>query len=189
MIQVIFKSKGEKIRAQLPERWEEITVKQFMALETLSKPLEIMAEVMGIDLTFIENTLTDLTPAMNRIIQIFNARPPGLEDRKPQGFGFQGKNVKLPRDLDLLMFGQLIQINELLGEDVNKHLVKIMGIALQPVIDGEYIEANQEKYSSLIETLPIIEVFPELFFFAEKLRKYKRYGMSASQLSLSNQIP
>ena len=181
MIQVIFKSKGKTIKTQVPESWEEITVRQFMALENLVKPLEIMAEVMGVDLSFVENTRTNLAPAMARIINIFNARPPDLENRKPQGFGFQGKLVKLPRDLDNLMFGQLIQINTLLAEDANKNLVKIMGIALQPVLDGEYNEQNQEKYSTLLQELPIIEVFPELFFFAEKLKKYQRYGMRGFQ--------
>lgn len=183
MIEVIFKSKGKKIKARVPESWDEITVKQFMALENLSKPLEILSEVMGTDLAFIENSATDLTPVMNRVINIFNARPPDLESRKPQGFGFQGKLVKLPGDIDSMMFGQLIQINELLEADPNKHLVKIMGIAIQPIIDGEFIEANQAKYSRLLEGLPIIEVFPEMFFFAEKLKKHKRYGRIGLHLS------
>ena len=176
MIKVHFKSKGETIKTQIPENWDEITVRQFMALENLEKPLEILAEVMGIDLSFVQNTRTDLTPVMNRVINIFNAKPPGLETRKAQGFQFQGKLVRLPRDIDNMLFGQLIQINELLEEDVNKHLVTIMAIALQPELDGDFVEENQDKYARLLESLPIVEVFPELFFFAEKLKRFTRYG-------------
>ena len=180
MIEVVFKSKGSTLKAQVPERWEEITVKQFMALENLTNPLEIMAEVMEVDLSYIQNTRTNLAPAMNRIINIFNNKPPDLESRKAEGFGLQGQLVKLPRNINKIIFGSLIQINELLEDGVNKNLVKIMGIALQAVIDGEYIESKQAYYERLVERLPIIEVWPELFFFANKLKKHKRYGMSAS---------
>ena len=178
MIKVKFISKNETIRAQVPERWEEITLKQFLALENLTKPLEVLSVVMGIDLSFIENTSTNLTPVMNRVIEIFNARPVDLENRKPKGFGFQGQLIKLPRDIENMMFGQLIQINELLQQNVNSNLLKIMAIAVQPIIDGEFIEANQDKYETLIGNLPINEVYPEMFFFAEKLKKHKRYGLS-----------
>ena len=184
MIEIIFKSKGKKLRGKVPSSWAEITVKQFMALELLEEPLEILSEIMEIDLTYIQNSTANLTPAMNRVIEIFNARPPDLENRKPEGFGFQGRLIKFPRDMDKFMFGQTIQINQLLEEDPNKHLVKIMGIAIQPLIDGEFIEANQDKYSRLLERLPIIEVFPELFFFAETLKKHKRFGLRDLMRSL-----
>ncbi len=186
MIEVIFKSKGSKLRAKVPEKWEEITVKQFMALENLTDPLEIMAEIMEVDLTYIQNTTTNLTPAMNRIINIFNNKPPDLESRKAEGFGFQGELVKLPRNIDKMLFGQMIQINGLLEDGVNKNLVKIMGIAIQPVMDGEFIEKKQAHYETLIEQLPIIDLWPELFFFAKRLRKYKKYGMRDSIISELN---
>lgn len=184
MIEFIFKSKSTKIKATLPETWDELSVKQFVAVESLEKPLEILSEVLDVDLSFVESSRTNLTPALNRIIQILNARPPGLEERKPEGFVFQGKKIELPRDIDLLMFGQLIQINLLIEDDLLRNLVKILGIAVQPIIDGEYIEEKQPYYAKLLERLPIIEVYPELFFFVENVRKYSKYGRIDSGLSL-----
>ena len=184
MIKVHFKSKGETIKTQIPSTWEEVTVSQFMALENKDKPIEILAGVMGVELTFLENTNTNLAPLMARVLELFNNKPPSFETDKPQGFGLLGKRVKLPRDIDGLMFGQVNQIYELLEEGVNKHLLKIAGIAVQPVIDGEFIEERQEYYARLIGALPILEVFPELFFFAQTLKKYKRYGSPGSMISI-----
>ena len=184
MIKVHFKSKGETIKTQIPSTWEEVTVSQFMALETLSKPIDILAAVMGVELTFLENTSTNLAPLMARVLELFNNKPPSFETDKPKGFGLLGKRVKFPRDIDGMLFGQVNQIYELIQEDINLNLVKISGIALQPVIDGEFLEDKQEYYSRLIGALPIIEVFPELFFFAETLKKFRRYGSIGSMISI-----
>lgn len=176
MIKVHFKSKGETIKAKIPSTWEEVTVKQFMALEHLDKPLEILASVMDKDLSFIQNTRTNLRPIMDKMLELFNDKPPTFDTDKPQGFGLLGKRVRFPRDIDNMLFGCVSQITELQEDGLNKNLLKIAGIAIQPVIDGEFIEDKQAYYSELIGALPIVEVFPELFFFAEKLKKFKRYG-------------
>jgi hypothetical protein len=175
MRKVIFKSRGEKIRAEIPETWEEVTVKQFMSLELAENPIEILAGVMNVDLQFLQETRTDLSPVMVPLLELFNNKPPEFK-AKASGFIFQGKKVTFPRDINNMMFGQVLQINQLLEEGVNKNLVKIAGIALQPVIDGEFKEENQERISRLFELLPILEVFPELFFFAQRLRKYLIFG-------------
>ena len=184
MVKIEFKSKGEIIKAEFPERWSEITLRQFLALESLTEPIEILAAIMRTDLTFLENTKTNLAPVMGRVISIFNEKPPDLADRKPQGFGFQGKLIKLPRDIDNMMFGQVNQIYELLEEGVTKNLLKIMGIALQPLMDGEFIEERQPYYEELAGSLPIDDTYAELFFFAETLKKFKKYGSIGSMISI-----
>ena len=177
---VIFKSKGKKIKGQIPETWEEVTVRQFMSLEINQEPIEILAGVMDIELDFLKETRTDLRPVMVPLLELFNNKPPEFKKIKPKGFIFQGKKIKFPRDLNSIMFGQALQISQLLEEGVNKNLVKIAGIILQPIIDGKYKEENQERYSRLFELLPIVEVFPELFFFAQTLRKALIFGNLSS---------
>jgi len=182
MIDVIFKHKGKDIKTKIPENWEEITVRQFLALENLEKPIEILSELMDTDLSFIENTRTDLAPALSKILQIFNKKPPIFKNPHHKGFILQGKRIHFPRDIDKMMFGQVIQINQLIDEDINKNLSKIAGISIQPLFDGKYIEENQAKYTKLIEMSLAVDVFSELFFFAETLKKHLIYGSQNSPI-------
>lgn len=180
MIEVIFKSKGSQHKGNIPESWSEINCKQFMSFEALEDPIEILSAVMSMDLSFLLNSSTDLTPVMNRLINLLNDRPGSFDTPHKKGFKILEKTVHFPKDINKMMFGQLIQINQLINEDINRNLLKIASIAIQPIFDKEFKEDRQPYFRKLLEDLPVIEVFPELFFFAEKLRKYRVFGTGSS---------
>ena len=176
MIEVIFKSKGSEHKGMIPGEFSEVTCKQFMAFESLESPVQILAAVMGIDLSFLLNSSSDLTPVMNRLINTLNDRPAYFDIPTDKGFKILDKIVKFPKNIQKMMFGQVLQIKDLIDVDINKNLLKIASISIQPIFDGEFKEDRQPYFMEIIEGLPVINVFPSLFFFAETLKKYRKYG-------------
>ena len=62
MIQINFKYEGSTIIGYVPESWEEIKLRHFLALEGTTEPIKLLSLLTDLDLSFILNTRTNLTP-------------------------------------------------------------------------------------------------------------------------------
>ena len=73
MIIANFKYEGEKITARIPSNWEEMKVRHFLAIETTKNPLELMALLSDVDLKKVLNTRTDISPVINKLVELLNS--------------------------------------------------------------------------------------------------------------------
>ena len=112
------KHEGNTINATLPSSWNDLTVKQFTDLNNDLNQLELLSSLSGLNLSFIENSNTDLTPAIEYLNKMFSKAPPNLVNQKRKNITFEGKIIKPPKNLNLALFGQKIMIKNIIeGED------------------------------------------------------------------------
>ena len=177
MIIANFKYNGETIRAQFPSNWQEMKVRHYLALETTANPLELLALLSDTDIKKILNTKTDLSPVLNKIIELLNSEPPNFKNAGRKVILIDGKPVKIPDAINNITFGQSALIEQYLsatGGDERKAIAKIMAVILQPLLKpGAFDLDHAAHLETKILERPILEVFPNVFFFWQVLKNYK----------------
>jgi len=184
MITINFKYNGDTITGQIPSTWQEMKVRHYLALESTTEPLKLLSLLTDIDLSFILNTSTDLTPYLNEIITLINKGVPELDKRPSKVITLRGKAVKIPASLDRITFGQAAIIEQHLSKhDQNEKaaLAPIMATVLQPLLDNGLFDLDKaQALEAEILELPISKVFGNVFFFWQSLRKCMTFGQVGS---------
>lgn len=183
MIIAKFKFEGETIKATIPSNWDEMKVRHYLALETTKNPLELMALLSDVDLTKILNTRTDMTPIINKLIELLNSEPPNFKEMPKRLIEIDGQTVKIPTDFTKITFGQSAMIETYLGAadgDERKAIAQIMAVILQPILDKKPFDLGRAAIiEDKINELPIRDVFPNIFFFWQGLIKYMIIGLKS----------
>ena len=163
------------IKIKIPASFEELTVKQFLRLEAGGTDLEILSVLSGESLEEIENTDVDLGPAMSRVAQLYNSKPPDLTKQKKGRIEIEGVEIKFPSSLDFTRFGQKSMTKNLIKENEKLELIvsEVFAIYAQPLIDGKFISERIPDIKEIVDNLPIISVFPYTVFFFKRLRRLK----------------
>ncbi len=181
MIIAKFKYEGETIKATIPSNWDEMKVRHYLALETTSNPLELMALLSDVDLTKILNTRTDITPVINKLIGLLNSEPPDFKKMPKRLIEIEGQTVKIPTDFTKITFGQSAMIETYIGAadgDERKAIAQIMAVILQPILDKKPFDLDRAgAIEAKINELSIRDVFPNIFFFWKALIKYMIIGL------------
>ena len=187
MIIINFEKNGEKTRAEMPSKWEEMTVKQYLQIETTSNNLELLALLSGVPLSDILNTKTDLTPIIQKMVELLNQRPPDFKKVPRRIINIEGKRIKIPSDFSRVTFGQSALIEQYLGESADDErgaIARVMGVILQPLIDGGKFNLDRAaEITRTVENMAIVDVFPNVFFFWQKLQQSIIIGRVNSNLS------
>ena len=171
----------------MPSKWEEMTVKQYLQIETTSNNLELLSLLSGVPLTDILNTKTDLTPIVKKMVELLSETPPDFKKVPRRIIFIEGKRIKIPSDFSRVTFGQSALIEQYLGEaedDERRAIARVMGVILQPLIDGGPF--NMDRAASItrkVEQMAIVDVFPNVFFFWQKLQLSIITGQINSNLS------
>jgi hypothetical protein len=163
------------IKIKIPGTFEELTVKQFLKLEAGGTDMEILSVLSGESLEEIENTDVDLSPAMARVAELYNSKPPDLTKQKRSKIIIEGKEIKFPSSLDFTRFGQKSMTKNLINDNEKLELIvsEVFAIYAQPLIDGKFISERIPEIKELVDNLPIISVFPYTVFFFKRLRRLK----------------
>ena len=176
MIVANFKHDGQTTTVKLPANWDEMKVRHYLALETTTNPLELMALLSDVDLSKILNTKTDLTPVLGKLVELLNSEFPDFKKANPRPMQIGGKTVKIPADFAKVTFGQSAMIDNYLAEsdgDERRAIAQIMGVVLQPIIDkGPFNLDRAKHFEKLAGDLPIKTAFPNVFFFWQALKQY-----------------
>lgn len=195
MIIAKIKYEGEIIRATIPSNWDEMKVKHYLALETTKNPLELMALLSDVDLTKILNTRTDITPVINKLIELLNSEPPDFKQMPKRLIEIDGQTVKIPSDFTKITFGQSAMIETYLTEaegDERKAIAQILAVILQPILDKKPFDLERAAIiEGKINALAIRDVFPNVFFFWRALIKFMVIGLKNYKLSqtLTPKVP
>jgi len=163
------------IKIKVPGSWAELSVKQFLTLEAGGTDIEILSGLSGNSLEEIENTNVDLSPAMERVAQIYSQKPPDLEKQKKGKIIIEGKEIKFPTSLNFTRFGQKSMTKNLIRDNERLELIvsEVFAIYAQPLIDGKFISERIPEIKRIVDNLPIISVFPYTVFFFKRLRRLK----------------
>ena len=164
-----------KIKIQVPASFEDLTVKQFLFLEAGGTDLEVLSVLSGEDLSELENTDTDLDPAMKKVYSLLNQKPPDLAKQKKGKIVLEGKEIKFPSTLNFTRYGQKSMVKNLIRDNEKIELIvaEVFAIYAQPIIDDKFDSARIPAIKALVEDLPIIAVFPYTVFFFKKLKILK----------------
>ena len=159
----------------IPAKWEDLTVKQFIGLESNKNILEVFALLTGIELEAVENTEQDLEPYIKELTARFNEPPPNLKKLPRKEVEILGKIIKFPKTIEFTKFGQksltrtLVQNNDKLQNIIPE----VFAIYAQPIIDGKFDTNRFDKITKEINRLPIVKVYPHVVFFFQKLNVLK----------------
>jgi hypothetical protein len=188
MIKYLFKFPEKTIECNIPQSWNELTVKQALALNLKTfkgDPLTGIERLCEVQEGTLRNT--EMKPvykkAIKSIMEFLDSVPNDLHLRKHEQpeIVIKGKTIKIPSDLQKESFGQYVTFQQFAESE--RALPLIMALYMQPLLDGDYGESERiEELSYEIEKMMFLEVFPIVNFFFQKLRGYKIYGMSESKI-------
>ena len=164
------------IGGQIPDSWEEITVKQWAAMRPNSEPIELLSIFSNIDLSHLENTRADLSPIIQHIYEklILNGMNE-LDHRPRKDLSILGHQIKFPKDLNFERYGQKFMLKKLTQDkdDMREIVADALAIYAQPLIDGKFDGHKLEPIKKAIESLPIVLAFPWCVFFLRSLNALK----------------
>jgi len=169
------------IGGQIPDSWEEITVKQWAAMRPNSEPIELLSIFSNIDLSHLENTRADLSPIIEHIYEklILNGMNE-LDHRPRKDISILGHQIKFPKDINFARYGQKAMVKNAIqgAEDMREIVSDVIAIYAQPSIDGKFDSAKLEPIKKAVDSLPIIMAWPWAVFFLKKLTALKRTYLS-----------
>jgi len=159
----------------VPGSWDEMTVRQYIAMMSGKEQLEILADVSGIDLLQIENTSLDLDPFFIHMAGLIHTAP-DLSKRKRKPIQLNGKTIK-PGDVGKLSYAQLDRIKRLAIEDnYIESIPVVFAIYIAPSFekDGLFRSAVLNNLEKDVNNLLIKDVFQWVVFFFKKLRNARK---------------
>ena len=170
------KHEGKEINASLPDSFNDLTVKQFLDLNNNLDQLELISSLTNLNLTFIENTDTDLTPVVEYLNKVFSTVPPDLSKLKKKPITFEGKKIRPPDNLNFTKFGQKTMIKNIIEgeESLESSVAQVFAIYVQPIIDGSFDSKRIPDIIKKVNKMKIIEVFSWVVFFFLQLKILKR---------------
>lgn len=182
MINFKFQFPDKEVSCLVPETWEEMTVKQAMALNLKTwsgDALEGIARLAGVgraDFNLIKLKSRDWDKLQKAILFLAQPPPALLEAKHKSNITIKGKDIDIPEDLNGISFGQAAMF-PLLAEH-ERALSLIIALYLQPIFDGKLGEYEEiETFSKEFEDMLFIEVFPIVNFFFPIWREYKLTGI------------
>ena len=175
-----FKFKLDKatITATVPESWDEVTVKQFKAMDYETWDgldiVEIIEKLCGIKAGALYNTNAKPLKMVYKALAFLQQPAPEWDTLKKQDtVTIWNKKIRIPDDLNNEAFGFYLEFQQLAEKG---DIEKLTALYLQPVLDGKIDSKRRAEVEQSILNLPVIQILPILNFFFMKFREYQIYG-------------
>ena len=158
MINFSIEINGKKQRVSSPSSWDELSLDQFIRIETEFMDDKdnfclLFSILTGLDIDIVEGTTDKEAERQLYKICSFIAKPMNFDVFKHNTFlDIEGALVKVPTDLSNITLGQKIMISQSIKnvEDIVKEIPIVLANILQPVIDDKY---DREKVKLLSEKI------------------------------------
>jgi len=174
MIQINIDTSNGRKTIYVPSSWKEVTVNQYLTMEGSASELELLSVLSGEDLSMLENTRTDLTPALKAVYKFLNDERPNFPTRRT-AVRISNKLVKPPSSFPNTFYGQRILAAQLLTNNNPADVIAdIFALYLQPEIDGHFDSKRLPFIKKMVLDLPIYQVQPWCAFFLRKSRQTRR---------------
>jgi hypothetical protein len=183
MKQITLKIEGKNYDLVTPSSWSEVTVKQFLLLETDydgKDPVKLLSILSGLDYHLIENSNSSTINKIEPLVSFVNNNQPDfLKLKRSKTIEIDGKTIKMPTRLNKETFGQTIKMQELLEaeQSLTAAIPQMMAIYIQPRLDGSFNVERLEEVKELINDLYILDVYPHCFFFFKQYQRLLKIGI------------
>ena len=181
-------SEDETITATIPETWNEITVAQFVRLETDrwdgKDAIQLLGILSGVNVKKLDNLegkqATKLYDVLSDALAFVAGDPPDFEALSIKNkFNLNGRDLDVPNDLEMERIGQKILLANLMQNDnMTKQIPQALAIYFQPIYD-KVEKFDRKRIPVIVDHInrtPIIEAYPIVSFFFRKLTNLKRNG-------------
>ena len=160
---------GKVFEGMAPESYKEITLRQYIGLETNMDVLELMELLTGIPKKDLENYKGDLEKHIQSFTYIYSL-PEISKLKRVKLLGHQ-----LPKDIAFERFGQKLMLEQAIreNEDLRKVIPLAIAIYLTPLIYGEFDSSKVEEVRERLLNLPAIQCVNHAVFFLKALIDYK----------------
>ena len=178
MIKFKFKFNNKTITATVPSNWDEVTVKQFIAMDCATWDsldiVEIIGVLSGVDVSRLYKTKSKPLDAVYAAMDFLKQKPPDWEKIQHQDYiTIWDKTIKIPQDLELEAFGLWIEFQQL---SESRDIAKICALYLQPVLYGKVDRDQRKHVEQSILDMPIIIMLPIFNFFLMMSNEFQVYG-------------
>ena len=181
-------SEDETITATIPETWQEITVAQFVRLETDrwdgKDAIKLLGILSGVNVKKLDNLqgkqATKIYDVLSDALAFVAGDPPDFEALSIKNkFNLNGRDLDVPNDLEMERIGQKILLANLMQNDnMTKQIPQALAIYFQPIYD-KVEKFDRKRIPVIVDHInrtPIIEAYPIVSFFFQKLTNLKRNG-------------
>lgn len=171
----------------LPLAWEEVTVEQFVRFSKIEKEdlLTVAGAFLGIDVETLKQLPVKDFDLLDYSLQ-WLAEPIKLSELEDY-LVVNGEPYFIPKDLNQLCFGQILEIEGALKVEGNNYspecFADVLGIFLVDIKDGYSTDKAKELAVKISQT-PIVDVMPVVSFFSKALESYskkRQSGFKANQ--------
>ena len=175
----------EPIKFTCPESWEEVTVGQYIKMESEDwqgdDVIKLLSILSGETLQELDNLkdVKQLTDALEELTKFTMNKPPEWDKLKGSKYiVLGGKKLIVPTDIEGKRLGQKIMLSQIMrGGDLVKMIPQAMAIYFQPEYDNSNFNRDRlPKIEQLINEMPIVEAYPVVRFFFRMLREQKLNG-------------
>jgi len=170
-------SEDETITATIPETWQEITVAQFVRLETDrwdgKDAIQLLGILSGVNVKKLDNLegkqATKLYDVLTEALAFVAGDPPDFEALSIKNkFNLNGRDLDVPNDLEMERIGQKILLANLMQNDnMTKQIPQALAIYFQPIYD-KVEKFDRKRIPVIVDHInrtPIIEAYPIVSFF------------------------
>lgn len=162
----------------LPERWEEVTVKQWLELRFAERFSDVLSVLASIPIEKVRQA-TDLTldTRISPYLKWIETQPDWENLKPPKKVMFKGKEIRIPSDLGYSTFEQVENLKITVSQELERQqdkesftyhdiIVPAVSEYLQPLYDGTTYDTDRAKeYEEEVLQMPILEVYPIASFF------------------------
>ena len=166
----------ETIRGKVPDKFNELTVKQWSYLRPNVTDTELMSILTGIDKIKIENSKVDLTEIVKIVYEGILQAPEDFNNLEKKPIYILGKKIKFPKNLNFTTFGQKAMATNAITEceDLREIVSDLIAIYAQPSIDGQFDSTKVERVKNEVDNMPLILCWPWAVFFLKKSKMKKK---------------
>lgn len=203
MQKLILHSSNGKIEVLAPSNWNELTLKQLIAIETQWRPkpnvLKAFAILTNIKLSVAENLQDkDIERKVWAVVSFLEHAPDWQKLQHPKYFLIDGKPYKVPVRIGSIMFGQKVMIMQSIAniESMIDNLPLIIAAIFQPHYDrlknkGKLIYSSErvEALKQQINNASGLDCYAIASFFFAKLPSIANFIQSDLKAYQQQQKP
>lgn len=170
----------EIIKGKVPNKFNELTVKQWRYLRPNVSDTELMSILTGIDKIKIENSKVDLSEIVKIVYQGILEAPEDFNNLEKKSIYILGKEIKFPKNINFTMYGQKAMATNAITEckDLREIVSDLIAIYAQPSIDGQFDSTKVERVKNYVDNMPLVTCWPWAVFFLKKSKMQKKSLLS-----------
>lgn len=170
----------ETIRGKVPNKFNELTVKQWRYLRPNVTDTELMSILTGVDKIKIENSKVDLSEIIKVVYEGILEAPEDFNNLEKKPIYILGKKIKFPKNINFTTFGQKAMATNAITEceDLREIVSDLIAIYAQPSIDGQFDSTKVERVKNYVDNMPLVTCWPWAVFFLKKSKMQKKSLLS-----------